>query len=78
MSQNQNITDVLIVGATGTIGQLSVRAAQCHGLRPRALVRDPRRAARQLPGIEPARGYYVSSMEEPSWWRGPAAPGRRR
>ncbi|MFF8537520.1 aldo/keto reductase [Streptomyces sp. NPDC015532] len=78
MSQNQHITDVLSVGATGTIGLLPLRAAQCHGVRPRALVRDPRRAARQPPGIELARDCYVSSVEEPAWWRGPAAPGRCR
>ena len=33
MSQKQSITDVLMVGATGSIGQLAVRAAQRHGLR---------------------------------------------
>ncbi|QLH26316.1 NAD(P)H-binding protein [Streptomyces sp. Rer75] len=33
MSQKQNITDVLLVGATGGIGRIAVRAAQRHGLR---------------------------------------------
>ena len=56
MSQKQNITDVLMVGATGSIGRLAVAAAQRHGLRPRALVRDVRRAERLLPGVELVRG----------------------
>ncbi|MFC9461267.1 NAD(P)H-binding protein [Streptomyces sp. NPDC056983] len=51
MSQ-QNITDVLVVGATGSIGQLAVRSTQRHGLRPRALVRDLQRAEHLLPGVE--------------------------
>jgi uncharacterized protein YbjT (DUF2867 family) len=33
-----------MVGATGSIGRLAVTAAQRHGLRPRALVRDMSRA----------------------------------
>jgi uncharacterized protein YbjT (DUF2867 family) len=52
MSPKQNITDVLMVGATGSIGRLAVAAAERHGLRPRALVRDVRRAERLLPGVE--------------------------
>ncbi|MFE7568464.1 SDR family oxidoreductase [Streptomyces sp. NPDC057539] len=56
MSRNQNITDVLMVGATGSIGQPAVRAAQRHGLHPRALVRDPRRAEQLLPGVELVQG----------------------
>ncbi|WP_055612761.1 SDR family oxidoreductase [Streptomyces phaeochromogenes] len=56
MSQKQNITDVLMVGATGSIGQFAVRAAQRHGLRPRALVRDLRRAERLLPDVELVQG----------------------
>ncbi|MGW1027862.1 SDR family oxidoreductase [Streptomyces sp. NPDC002577] len=59
---SQNITDVLMVGATGSIGQLAVRAAQRHGLRPRALVRDMRRAEQLLPGIELAQG----DLEDPA------------
>jgi hypothetical protein len=55
MSQKQHITDVLMVGATGSIGRLAVEAAQRHGLRPRALVRDVRRAERLLPGVELVR-----------------------
>lgn len=62
MSQKQNITDVLMVGATGSIGRLAVEAAQRHGLRPRALVRDVRRAERLLPGVELARG----DLEDPA------------
>ncbi|MEU9288287.1 SDR family oxidoreductase [Streptomyces sp. NPDC048275] len=53
---SQNITDVLVVGATGSIGQLAVHAAQRHGLRPRALVRDLRRAQQLLPGVELVQG----------------------
>ena len=52
MSPKQNITDVLMIGATGSIGRLAVAAAGRHGLRPRALVRDVRRAERLLPGVE--------------------------
>ena len=62
MSRNQNITDVLMVGATGSIGQLAVRAAERHGLRPRALVRDLRRAERLLPGVELVQG----DLEDPA------------
>lgn len=53
---SQNITDVLMVGAAGSIGQLAARAAQRHSLRPRALVRDMRRAERLLPGVELIQG----------------------
>ncbi|MEU9895035.1 SDR family oxidoreductase [Streptomyces phaeochromogenes] len=56
MSQKQNITDVLMVGATGSIGRFAVEAAQRHGLRPRALVRDLRRGEELLPGVELVRG----------------------
>ncbi|SCD80655.1 Uncharacterized conserved protein YbjT, contains NAD(P)-binding and DUF2867 domains [Streptomyces sp. BpilaLS-43] len=62
MSQKQQITDVLMVGATGTIGQLAVRAAERHGLRPRALVRDIQRAAHHLPGIALVQG----DLEDPA------------
>lgn len=61
MSQKQHITDVLMVGATGSVGRLAVRAAQRHGLHPRALVRDVRRAERLLPGVELVRG----DLEDP-------------
>ncbi|GAA4798463.1 SDR family oxidoreductase [Streptomyces ziwulingensis] len=61
MSQHQNITDVLVVGATGSIGRLVVPAAQRHGLRPRALVRDVRRAEQLLPGVELVQG----DLEDP-------------
>jgi uncharacterized protein YbjT (DUF2867 family) len=56
MSPKQNITDVFMVGATGSIGRLAVAAAQRHGLHPRALVRDVRRAERLLPGVELVQG----------------------
>ncbi|MER5913937.1 SDR family oxidoreductase [Streptomyces sp. NPDC001982] len=59
---SQNITDVLMVGATGSIGQLAVRAAQRHGLRPRALMRDVRRAEQLLPGVELVQG----DLEDPA------------
>ena len=45
-------TSVLIVGATGGIGRRVVAAAQQHGLDVRALVRDPARAERLLPGAD--------------------------
>ncbi|MFI1927281.1 MULTISPECIES: NAD(P)H-binding protein [unclassified Streptomyces] len=57
MSHQQNITDVLVVGATGGVGPVAVAAAaQRHGLRPRALVRDVRRAERLLPGVDLVQG----------------------
>ncbi|WP_329262072.1 SDR family oxidoreductase [Streptomyces sp. NBC_01478] len=62
MPQRQNITDVLMVGATGSIGRLAVAAAQRHGLRPRALVRDLRRGEELLPGVELVRG----DLEDPA------------
>ncbi|WP_327672736.1 MULTISPECIES: SDR family oxidoreductase [unclassified Streptomyces] len=62
MSQTQQITNVLIVGATGSIGRLTVQAAQRHGLHPRALVRDVRRAERLLPGVELVAG----DLEDPA------------
>lgn len=62
MSQQQEISDVLVVGATGSIGQLVVTAAQRHDLRPRALVRDVRRAERLLPDVELVQG----DLEDPA------------
>ncbi|MGI5429640.1 SDR family oxidoreductase [Streptomyces sp. CA-179760] len=62
MSQQQNITDVLMVGATGSFGRIAVQAAQHHGLRPRALVRDIRRAEKLLPGVELVHG----DLEDPA------------
>src|SRR3954470_13568179 len=47
---------VLIVGATGGIGRRVVAAAQPHGLDVRALVRDPARAERLLPGADLVSG----------------------
>jgi uncharacterized protein YbjT (DUF2867 family) len=49
-------TSVLVVGATGSIGRRVVAAAQRHGLDVRALVRDPARAERVLPGVDLVRG----------------------
>lgn len=46
-------TTVLVVGATGSIGVHVVRKALAERYHVRALVRDPRRAERQLPaGVE--------------------------
>src|SRR3954470_15647533 len=45
-------TSVLVVGATGGIGRRVVAVAQQHGLDVRALVRDPARAERLLPGAD--------------------------
>jgi uncharacterized protein YbjT (DUF2867 family) len=56
MPQDQNLTDVLMVGATGSVGVHAVEAAQRLGLRPRALVRDLKRAERLLPGVELVQG----------------------
>ncbi|MEV2193608.1 SDR family oxidoreductase [Streptomyces phaeochromogenes] len=69
MSQKQNITDVLMVGATGSIGRFAVEAAQRHGLRPRALVRDLRRGEELLPGVELVRG----DLEDPASLRSAVA-----
>jgi|GEM_PF-71068 len=41
--------EVLVVGATGSVGQLVVAEALASGYRVRALVRDPSRAQRTLP-----------------------------
>jgi uncharacterized protein YbjT (DUF2867 family) len=49
-------TSVLVVGATGGIGRRVVAAAQGDGLDVRALVRDPSRAERLLPGAELGTG----------------------
>jgi uncharacterized protein YbjT (DUF2867 family) len=53
---------VLVAGATGSIGRRVVAAAQRHGLDVRALVRDPARAERLLPGADLVRG----NLEEPA------------
>src|SRR3954463_9386442 len=45
-------TSVLVVGATGGTGRRVVAAAQQHGFDARALVRDPARAERLLPGAD--------------------------
>ena len=47
---------VLVVGATGSIGRRVVAAAQRHDLDVRALVRDPARAERLLPGADLVAG----------------------
>ena len=49
-------TTVLVVGATGSIGRRVVAAAQRHEVRVTALVRDPARAERTLPGVDLVRG----------------------
>src|SRR3954451_14420104 len=58
-------TSVLVVGATGGIGRLVVAAAQQHGLDVRALVRDPARAQRLLPGADLVSG----DLEKPDTLR---------
>ena len=54
-------THVLVIGATGSIGRRVVAAAQRHGLRVTALVREPAKAEGQLPGAELVRG----DLEQP-------------
>src|SRR3954471_18286870 len=49
-------TSVLVVGATGGIGHRVVATAQRHGFDVRALVRDPARAERLLPGADLVAG----------------------
>src|SRR3954466_1746134 len=49
-------TSVLVVGPTGGIGRRVVATAQRHGLDVRALVRDPARAERLLPGADLVSG----------------------
>src|SRR3954468_19752959 len=58
-------TSVLVVGATGGIGRRVVAAAQQHGLDVRALVRDPARAERLLPGADLVSG----DLEKPDTLR---------
>src|SRR3954464_12773261 len=58
-------TSVLVVGATGGIGRRVVAAAQQHGLDVRALVRDPARAERLLPGADLVTG----DLEKPDTLR---------
>lgn len=47
---------VLVVGATGSVGQLVVASALGHGLRVRALARDVQRAERLLAGAQVVAG----------------------
>jgi uncharacterized protein YbjT (DUF2867 family) len=58
-------TSVLVVGATGGIGSRVVTAAERHGLDVRALVRDPTRAERLLPGADLVTG----DLEQPDTLR---------
>jgi uncharacterized protein YbjT (DUF2867 family) len=58
---NDRPTHVLVVGPTGSIGRRVVAAAQRHGLRVTALVRDISRAERSLPGVDRLRG----DLEQP-------------
>jgi uncharacterized protein YbjT (DUF2867 family) len=58
--------NVLVTGATGTVGRHVVRALQDRGFGPRAFVRDPERAAEMLgPDVELASGDFAdrSSLE---------------
>ncbi|MBX6768513.1 MAG: NAD(P)H-binding protein, partial [Actinomadura rubrobrunea] len=43
---------VLVTGASGFVGSHTVRALLAAGRRPRALVRDPDRAARVLAALD--------------------------
>ncbi|WP_027661539.1 NAD-dependent epimerase/dehydratase family protein [Salinispora fenicalii] len=53
---------VLVTGATGTVGSLLVRDLADRGVRVRALVRSPERAAAALPqGVETFRGDVTDS-----------------
>lgn len=55
--QRGNMEHVLVTGATGTVGSLLVRDLARRGVRVRALVRSPERAAATLPaGVEAFRG----------------------
>jgi len=47
---------VLVAGATGRTGRLVVEAADRHGLRARALARDPDRARSLVPAAEVVQG----------------------
>ena len=47
---------VLVAGATGRTGRLVVEAADRHGLRPRALARNPDRARPLVPAAEIVQG----------------------
>jgi len=59
---NEQPAHVLVVGATGGIGRRVVTAAQRHGLRVTALVRDTARAERLLPGVDLVSG----DLEQPA------------
>jgi uncharacterized protein YbjT (DUF2867 family) len=57
---------VLVTGATGTVGRHLIRALQDRGLRPRAFIREPERAAEVLGhNVELAYGDFAdrSSLE---------------
>lgn len=53
---------VLVLGATGSIGRRVVAVAQQHDLHVLALVRDPTRAERLLPGADLVQG----DLEQPA------------
>ncbi|WP_212129248.1 SDR family oxidoreductase [Brevibacterium sp. SMBL_HHYL_HB1] len=52
MSDTAETPEVLIIGATGTIGRHCVTAAGDAGLRPRALVRNVAKAEELFPGVD--------------------------
>ncbi|WP_326759010.1 NAD(P)H-binding protein [Streptomyces phaeochromogenes] len=52
MSEKTGITDVLMIGGTGSIGRHVSAVLEQHGLRRRALVRNPARAESQLTGVD--------------------------
>jgi uncharacterized protein YbjT (DUF2867 family) len=52
-------TTVLVTGATGNVGTQVVIALQGRGVRVRAFVRDPGRAAALGPGVDLAVGDFA-------------------
>jgi len=54
--KTSGITDVLMIGGTGSIGRNVSAVLEQHGLRRRALVRDAGRAASVLPGVDLVEG----------------------
>ena len=62
MTDSASAPQVLIIGATGSIGRHCITAVQEAGLRPRAMVRDLARGEQVLPGVELVHG----DLEDPA------------